>query len=465
MYRKKKYKKNTRKNKKYKGGGNAMKFGMLFSIPRNEKEAETQIPENIKIIQKLKPNIIGLVSPSDSPGDKTLTRSRMWDFFASELQKNRLSHLVMQHFPYTSVGSIGKITGTRVTPEILEKRLQDIKAKDIPNILALKGWEQNENYLKKNEISANQPEYLFKNVPEWIRELRPKFEGIIAATTYMEGHPFRRRMITEQNSREDWWAIKTEYTQTGEKFHTGILKSNLILGIKYDIEKLLAGANKIICNMIFDATLFQQYKQLFIENIPGDFTREYELIPEISLGFSKRSFYNDTLLSSVFCPDNFQDRIWTYGMDYFKVGDKVTIIGRDEEFAVVSQRKNAYLATILKINENCHGLKCYDIQYIDNGNIENNVPINRITTDEVDIEISIFWKEYMKEQVRILKNNNNTSIYVISVDMVAANIFIEECLKEQLLKSSTELYGYANYPKGLHVGGSYSSNFGGIYLK
>jgi len=85
-----------------------MIFGMLFSIPRNEKEADEQIPKNMESIMKFNPNIIGLVSPSDPPGSNI--RSRMWDKFSSIIKKENLIHLVMQHFHILVLEILEKFT-------------------------------------------------------------------------------------------------------------------------------------------------------------------------------------------------------------------------------------------------------------------------------------------------------------------------------------------------------------------
>jgi hypothetical protein len=409
---------------------------MLFSIPRNDAEASSQIPENIETIMEFRPNIIGLVSPSDAPGRDI--RTRMWDKFATKLQDLGLTNLVMQHFPHTSMGSIGKISGTKVTIDDLNRRLEIIRSKGITNVLALKGWEQNDNYLKPNEVAANQPEYLFKSVPEWITYLKPQFDGI-SATTYIEGHPFRRRRINwDKNTGKNWHAVKTEYNASGKSYEAGILKSNLIAGILYDIEKIKAGATKIFCAHVFDANLFIRYKAMF-EEMAGALNGTYELIPEISVGASKRSFYNDTLLSSTYCTDEFQDAIFKSGENIFSAGMAVKVIGKGEELTVAFQRRNEYPGTILRKRDDCPGLICYDIEYSDK-TIEEKVPISRITTAEVDDIIVRLWINNCKRQVQILKENNNRSIYIISIDMDATKTFMRECLAEGLLQPSPHLY-------------------------
>ncbi len=318
-----------------------MIFGMLFSIPRDEKEADKQIPKNMESIMRFNPNIIGLVSPSDPPGSNI--RTRMWDRFSSIIKKENLIHLVMQHFPYTSIGNIGKIHNTQITMDNIEERLRIIKQKGINNVLALKGWEQNDNYLKENQVSANQPEYLFKSVPDWISYLKYHF-SYISGTTYIEGHPFRRRKInSEKNKGKEFHAIKKEYNLSGKKCYIGILKENLIAAIKYDIQKIKSGAQKIFCAHIFNANLFIEYKKKF-ESFSNNTI--YELIPEISVGASKRSFYNDTLLSSTYCTDDFQDTIFKYGENIFDINLHVNIIGKGKELEIISQRKNYYKAII-----------------------------------------------------------------------------------------------------------------------
>jgi 5,10-methylenetetrahydrofolate reductase len=341
--------KNTKNNKKIYGGSRPMSFGMLFPIPRNYSEVG-QIDVFSEIIQTFHPKIIGLVSPTDSPNDKKNQRSQMWKLFAEKLKADNLDRFVMQHLPYTSVGNIGKVTNSELTMPIINKRIADIKEQGINNVLALKGWEENQNYLEPGQVAAEQPEYLFQSTPDWVKYIRENFTGFIAATTYIEGHPFRRTVIMD-DSLEEWWAVKTEYTHTGEMFKTGILKSNLILGIQYDIEKIKAGANIIICNMIFDVDTFLQYKALFEENVEREYKDKYEIIPEIPIGISKRSFYNDSLLSSIYCSDVFQDNILKAGSDVFDIGDEVLVIGKEAEFSNVVLRKNYYRAIIISIND------------------------------------------------------------------------------------------------------------------
>jgi len=314
-------------------------------------------------------------------------------------------------------------------------RLIMIKEKGINNVLALKGWEQNDNYLKENQVSSNQPEYLFNSVPDWISYLKQHFT-YISGTTYIEGHPFRRRKInSEKNKGKEFHAIKKEYNLSGKKCYMGILKENLIAAIKYDIQKIKSGAQKIFCAHVFNANLFIEYKKKF-ESFSNNTT--YELIPEISVGASKRSFYNDTLLSSTYCTDDFQDTIFKYGENIFDINSHVNVIGKGKELEIISQRKNYYKAIILQ-KKICNDLTCYDVKFNDD-TIEYNVPISRISTEEIDIVISRIWIDNCKEQVKIFIDNNISSIYIISIDMDSTIKFIEECLAENLLKKSQQLY-------------------------
>lgn len=447
-----------------------MNFGMLLSIPRNQTEADVQIPKNIKVIKSLKPSIIGLVSPMDLPNDSKRTRTQMWELFADELYKGGLSKFVMQHIPYTTVGNIGKTTKTKLTMDVIQDRLSSIKKKGIKNILALKGWEENENYLKPGKVSAPQPEYLFSDVPEWIRFLKPQFNGFISASTYMEGHPFRRNKITEENKDNDWWAVKQEYTITGETYLTGILMSNLILGIKYDIEKIKAGANKIICNIIFDHELYLSYQDKFNECVDREYKDTFEMIPEIPLGFSKKGFYNDVLRSmgvgGVYCSIEFQDSILKAGHDIFNVDDKVLVLGKGDELSNDLQRKNYHLSTITKINsisEHNKNYKTYDITF-DTGETEANVPILRISSDYVDREvIAKLWLTYMKDILIKLRDSGKVStVYILSVDIDAAENFIDDCLLHDILKR-------CDYDEKISQNGGESTSlhpfkFGGIHL-
>jgi 5,10-methylenetetrahydrofolate reductase len=458
-----KQKRNKTKRKRNKkllyGGARPMNFGMLFPIPRDVNEAG-QIDIFYETIKTFKPKIIGLVSPTDAPGDEIHKRTRMWKLFAEKIKAEKLDKFVMQHLPYTSVGNIGKITDTRLTMPIINKRISDIKEEGINNILALKGWEENQNYLEPGQVTAEQPEYLFRNTPDWIKYVREQFTGFIAATTYIEGHPFRRNIITAESP--DWWAVKTEYTHTGGKFKTGILKSNLILGIKYDIEKIKAGANIIICNMIFDVDMFLQYKELFEENVEEEYKDKYEIMPEIPIGISKRSFYNDSLLSSIYCNDVFQDNILKAGQDTFAVGDEVLVIGKEAEFANTLLRKNYHKATITSINDTSSEMKKYTVTFINSGEIETDIPILRISSIETDIKIAELWKEHMKDILKTLYYSQLIScIYIVSVDAEAAKTFISECLDLNILIKT-------NYEE-MHKGGSKNQNqnsfqFGGIRL-
>ena len=460
-------KKSRRKFRKTCGGGNPMNFGMLFSIPRNESEANVQIPNNISVMKLLKPSIIGLVSPMDLPDDSERTRTKMWKLFADELYKAELSKFVMQHIPYTTVGNIGKTTKTKLTMDIIQDRLSSIKTKGIENILALKGWEENENYLKPGEVSAPQPEYLFSDVPEWIRFLKPQFNGFISASTYMEGHPFRRNKITEENKDNDWWAVKQEYTITGETYLTGILMSNLILGIKYDIEKIKAGANKIICNLIFDHKLYLLYQDMFNNYVDSEYKDKFEMIPEIPLGFSKKGFYNDVLRSmgtgGVYCSIEFQDSILKAGQDIFKIGDKVLVLGKGDELLNDLQRKNYYPSTITNINSISEHNKNYNITF-DTGETEANVPILRISSDNIDREvITVLWFRYMKDILIKLKDSGTVStVYILSVDIDAAAYFIEDCLSSGILKQCD--YDEKTSLKGGESTSLHPFEFGGIRL-
>jgi hypothetical protein len=437
----------TRKtNKQQKGGGRPIKFGMLFSVPRNIEEARLQISNNIESILTFKPNIIGIVSPSDVPG--TTTRTDMWDLFVTKLQEHNLTRLVMQHFPYTTVGSVGKIAGTSVTMGDISTRIDAIQAKGISSILGLKGWEQNQNYLGKNAVAALQPEYLFPGgVPEWIAFLKTRFANI-AGTTYIEGHPFRRRMLEAANNPANFHAIKTEYNFTGKPYHAGILKKNLLAGIHYDVQKIKAGATKIFCAHIFEASLFVSYKKMFEEIAKEEGVGDkYELIPEISVGASKQSFYNDTLLSSTYCPDEFQNAILRSGLDTFVEGAKVKVIGRGAELSEKEKanRKYYHNATIVTINKECPGLECYNVKYDDEkghvtSEIEENVPISRISTTEADRHIRNIWIQRLKEQIAIFKDNNVSSLYIVSIDMNATLELIRQSLESGLLESSPELY-------------------------
>jgi hypothetical protein len=440
---------NTKKNikkRKQRGGGGPIKFGMLFSIPRNSAEAAHQIPKNIDSILKFKPNIIGLVSPSDAPG--TTTRTEMWDQFATELAKRDLTRLVMQHFPYTTVGGVGKTAGTQLKMENIMTRVDAIRAKGINNILGLKGWEQNINYLEKNAVEAPQPEYLFANVPAWISFLKTQFENV-AGTTYIEGHPFRRRRLEANNKPNNFHAIKKEYNFTGKPYLAGILKNNLIAGIEYDVKKIIAGATKIFCAHVFEAALFVKYRDLFekVAAAKGVNNAAYELIPEISVGASKQSFYNDTLLSSTYCPEEFQDEVFRSGVEQFVEGAKVKVIGRGAELSEKEKanRKYYHNATIVAVKNDCPGLECYDIKYDDEAGhivseIEENVPISRISTAEADKLIRDIWIKRLKEQIAIFKDNNVTSLYVVSIDMDATLQLVQESLDAGLLRSSPELY-------------------------
>jgi hypothetical protein len=443
-----KKRRNNRKRptRKQYGGGNAIKFGMLFSIPRNEKEAAVQIPQNIASILRFKPNIIDVVSPSDVPG--TTTRTEMWERFLTELESLDLTRLVMQHFPYTTVGSVGKIAGTPVTMDTIVARVGAIKEKGITKILGLKGWEQNINYLEKNAVAAPQPEYIFRDVPEWIAYLKSEFPDV-AGTTYIEGHPFRRRKLENTNNPANFHAIKKEYNFTGKPYHAGILKKNLLAGIHYDIQKIKAGATKIFCAHVFDAYLFIEYKKIF-ENIAikeGVDIGTFELVPEISVGASKQSFYNDTLLSSTYCPEEFQNHILRSGLDQFDVGAKVKVIGRGDELSEKEKanRKYYHNATIVTVKKDCPGLECYDVQFDDEtkhpaSEIEENVPISRISTPEADRTIRDMWIQRLKEQIKIFKDNNVSSLYIVSIDMGATLQLIEDSLNAGLLQTSPELY-------------------------
>ena len=469
-------KKTRRKSRKtYGGGGNPMNFGMLLSIPRNQSEADVQVHNNIRVIKSLKPSIIGLVSPMDLPNDSKRTRTQMWEYFANKLSEANLSKFVMQHIPYTTVGNIGKTTNTELTIDIIKDRLSSIRTKGIENILALKGWEENENYLKPGEVSALQPEYLFRDVPDWIRFLKPQFNGFISASTYMEGHPFRRNKITEENKDNEWWAVKQEYPTTGEPYLTGILMSNLILGIKYDIEKIKAGANKIICNIIFDHELYLSYQDKFNECVDREYKEykdKFEIIPEIPLGFSKKGFYNDVLRSmgvgGVYCSIEFQDSILKAGQDIFKVGDKVLVLGKGRELELSNnlQRKNYHLSTITKINpisEHNKNYKTYDITF-DTGETEANVPILRISSDYVDREvIAKLWLTHMKDILIKLRDSGKVStVYILSVDIDAAEKFIDDCLLDDILKRCD--YDEKTSLKGGDSTSLHPFKFGGIRL-
>jgi hypothetical protein len=87
----------------------------------------------------------------------------------------------------------------------------------------------------------------------------------------------------------------------------------------------------------------------------------------------------------------------------------------------------------------CNELRCYDVKFNDD-TIEYNVPISRISTEEIDIVISRIWIDNCKEQLKIFIDNNISSIYIISIDMDATITFIKKCLVENLLKKSNELY-------------------------
>jgi hypothetical protein len=94
--------------------------------------------------------------------------------------------------------------------------------------------------------------------------------------------------------------------------------------------------------------------------------------------------------------------------------------------------KKYYSGIITSINNNIFNV-IYDIE----PNHEYKIPIYRISTDEIDKNISIIWNKYMKLQLNILKKSNSVStIYIRLFDVEKTKIFIEECLDNNILLSS-----------------------------